>query len=67
MPCYWLPDTELLEAVCAENNKDLDHWVGKASDNEKSEIKVPREILAKYVGTYVEQPKRYGAPSRAPS
>jgi hypothetical protein len=51
------PDTELLEAVCNENNKDLDHWVGKASDDEKSEVKVARETLAKYTGTYVEQPK----------
>jgi len=24
------PDTELIENVCAENNKSLDHWVGKA-------------------------------------
>ena len=58
------PDTELLEAVCSENNKDLDHWVGKASDNEKSEIKVPRETLAKYVGTYVEQPKLWRTVAR---
>jgi hypothetical protein len=49
------PDTELIENVCAENNKSLDHWVGKASDDLKSEIKVAPGILAKYVGTYVEQ------------
>jgi len=35
----------------------LEHWVGKASDEKKFEIKVPAGILAKYVGTYVEQPK----------
>src|SRR5579863_106679 len=50
-------DTELLEYVCNENTRDLEHWVGKASDETKSEAKVAPEILAKYVGTYVEQPK----------
>src|ERR1700685_3235347 len=47
-------DTELLEYVCNENTRDLEHWVGKASDETKSEVKVAPEILAKYVGTYVE-------------
>ncbi len=51
------PDTELLENVCAENNKGVGHWVGKASDDRKAEVKVAPETLAKYVGTYVEQPK----------
>jgi hypothetical protein len=50
-------DTELLEYVCNENTRDLEHWVGKASDETKSQAKVAPEILAKYVGTYVEQPK----------
>jgi hypothetical protein len=50
-------DTEILEYVCNENNKDNPHWIGKASDEKKSEAKVAPEILAKYVGTYVEQPK----------
>ena len=50
-------DTELLEYVCNENTRDLEHWVGKASDETKSEVKVAPEILAKYIGTYVEQPK----------
>ncbi len=50
-------DTELLEYVCNENTRDLEHWVGKASDETKSEVKVAPEILSKYLGTYVEQPK----------
>jgi hypothetical protein len=50
-------DTELLEYVCNEKSGSLDHWVGKASDEAKSEVKVDPGILAKYVGTYVEQPK----------
>ena len=50
------PDTELIENVCAENNKSLDHWIGKASDDLKSEIKIAPATLAQYAGTYVEQP-----------
>ena len=47
-------DTELLESVCNESKQSLEHWVGKASDDKKSEIKVAPEILAKYAGTYQE-------------
>jgi hypothetical protein len=50
-------DTELLEWVCNEQRSTLDHWVGKASDERKLEVKVASEILAKYVGVYEEQPK----------
>ncbi len=46
-------DTELIETVC---NEDADtgqqHWVGRLSDEEKTTVKVPPEILAKYVGEY---------------
>ena len=50
------PDTELLEAVCNEGgDKNLEHWVGKASDEKKSDVEVAPGILAKYVGTFVEQ------------
>ncbi len=50
------PDTELIEYVCNEKGGDLDHWVGKASDEAKSEVKIAPEILARYAGTFVEQP-----------
>jgi len=50
-------DTEMLEWVCNEGaNRSLVHWVGKASDERKNEVKVAPTILARYVGTYVEQP-----------
>jgi len=49
-----VPDTELLESVCNESKTSLEHWVGKASDEKRSEVKVAPEILAKYVGTYEE-------------
>jgi hypothetical protein len=58
-------DTALLEWVCNEQRSMLDHWVGKASDERKSEVKVAPEILAKYVGVYVEGPRlwsRTGVP-----
>ena len=35
----------------------MEHWVGKASDERKYEVKVAPETLEKYVGVYVEQPK----------
>ncbi len=48
-------DTELLESVCNESHTSLEHWVGKASDDKKAEVKVAPDILAKYAGTYVER------------
>src|SRR5437588_3205610 len=48
-------DTDLLESVCNESHTSLEHWVGKASDEKKSEVKVPPQTLAKYAGTYEEQ------------
>jgi hypothetical protein len=50
------PDTELIEYVCNESKSDLNRLVGKASDEAKSEVKIAPGILAKYAGTYVEQP-----------
>jgi hypothetical protein len=49
-------DTEMIEWVCNENGRGVQHWVGKASDERKGEVQVALEILSKYVGTYVEQP-----------
>ena len=49
-------DTEMIEYVCNEERTDLGHWVGKASDEAKSEAKIAPDVLAKYAGTYVEQP-----------
>jgi hypothetical protein len=50
-------DTEMLEWVCNEGaNRSLGHWVGLASDERKNEVNVALAILARYVGTYVEQP-----------
>ena len=51
------PDTEMIEWVCNERGIDREHWVGNAADEQKNAVKVPPEVLATYVGTYVEQPK----------
>ena len=45
-----IPDSDLLEYVCNENNKDIAHLVGKASDVKG--VEVAPEILAKYAGVY---------------
>jgi len=47
-------DTELLESVCNEGPSQRAHWVGKASDDQKSAVPVAADILARYVGTYQE-------------
>ena len=49
-------DTELLEYVCNENEKDHQHLVGKASDDKKLAVKVAPQVLSKYVGTYEFRP-----------
>jgi hypothetical protein len=48
----FVADAEMLEYVCNENQKDVDHLVGKASDDKKLAVKVAPDILSKYVGTY---------------
>jgi len=55
-------DTELLEYVCAENEKDRTHLVGKESDDTKNAVKLAPEILSKYVGTYEFNAKELGVP-----
>jgi hypothetical protein len=45
-------DTEMLEYVCNENQKDTEHLVGKASDEKKFAVKVAPAILSRYVGSY---------------
>jgi len=53
VPAQLAVDTELLESICNEQSDDgQQHWVGKASDIERSQVKVDPEILAKYTGVY---------------
>jgi hypothetical protein len=48
------PDTELLEYVCNENERDAQHIVVTEADRKKNRTKVivAPEILAKYAGVY---------------
>jgi hypothetical protein len=55
-------DTEMLEYVCAENEKDRSHLVGKNSDETKNAVKLAPEILSKYAGIYVFNAKALGVP-----
>jgi len=48
----YYPDSELLEYVCAEGEKDSNHLVGKATDDKPVAVNVPQDVLAKYAGTY---------------
>jgi hypothetical protein len=49
-----VPDTELLEYVCNENEKDVKHFLITEEDRKqnRSNVKVAPEILAKYTGIY---------------
>jgi hypothetical protein len=47
-----VPDTEILEYVCAENEKDHKHLVGTVSDSKPAPVTVAPEVLAQYVGSY---------------
>jgi hypothetical protein len=48
------PDTEMLEEVCNENEKDVKHFVVTEEDRRKSRtvVKLSPEALAKFAGTY---------------
>ena len=64
-------DTELLEYVCNENERSVQHFLVTDEDrrNNRTVVTVPREILASYVGVYqLDQPGRpahhiHGEPS----
>jgi hypothetical protein len=45
-------DTEMIEYVCNENQKDTEHLVGKASDEKKFAVTVAASTLSRYVGRY---------------
>jgi hypothetical protein len=49
-------DTEMIEYVCTENERDRQHLVGKAADDLKNAVTVAPEILAKYTGAYDFKP-----------
>jgi hypothetical protein len=48
-------DTELLEYVCSENQTFHEHWVGTRADDQRSEVTIAPEKLARYAGVYTER------------
>ena len=52
MVINFVPDDELIENVCLENEKDRVRLVGKVADERKDERKVPLNALSQYAGTY---------------
>jgi hypothetical protein len=48
------PDTELLEYVCGENERDISHLVTTDKDQRRfrANVRVPGEVLSRYVGVY---------------
>ena len=52
MAVNFVPDDELIENVCLENEKDHARLVGKVADERKDEKKVPANVLSQYAGTY---------------
>lgn len=56
MGAQYVPDTELLEFVCAENERSRRHFAGTLSelvkDNLARSVDVPASILEKYAGIY---------------
>ena len=53
---HLFPDTELIENVCNENEKDRHRLVGRLEDDLAHEVTVPAAILDRYTGTYVAGP-----------
>jgi hypothetical protein len=54
---FLMPDTEMLEYVCNENEKDRSHMIGKASDEKRRAVVLAPEALAKYAGNYQAGPQ----------
>jgi hypothetical protein len=52
----------LLEYVCAENERDRAHLIGKKSDEKYTVIPLPLEILSRYAGSYDFPAKPFGLP-----
>lgn len=63
VPPDLFPDTELLEAVCRENEKDYSRMSGQPAGQQAAAIAVPRGVLAKYAGTYEIEDKGKARPA----
>jgi hypothetical protein len=48
----FVPDDDLIENVCLENEKDRGRLVGKITDEKRSEKALSASVLSQYAGTY---------------
>jgi hypothetical protein len=48
----FVPDDDLIEIVCLENEKDRGKLVGKVADEKRLEKKAAMSVLSQYAGTY---------------
>ena len=48
----FVPDTELLEFICNENEKSSRHYTGDASADRARAVTLPEAVLTRYAGTY---------------
>jgi hypothetical protein len=51
-----MPDTELLESVCHENEKDRPRLVGRLEDDLAQKVTLAPHVLEQYVGSYFAGP-----------
>jgi hypothetical protein len=47
-----MPDTELLEFVCNENEKSITRYTGDLTSEKAREVKLPPAVLTRYAGEY---------------
>jgi hypothetical protein len=47
-----VPDAELIEYVCNENERSRPHLIGTADDDRKQQVQVAPAVLASYAGVY---------------
>jgi hypothetical protein len=52
----FLPDTEMLEYVCNENEKSSDRYTGDATTDKAREVKLASAVLTRYAGEYQAGP-----------
>jgi hypothetical protein len=58
MEAEFVPDTELLEYVCQENERSRQRLIGTTDDDKKNAVSVPATTLARYIGEYrLEMPE----------
>ena len=48
----FVPDTELLEFICNENEKSSRHYTGDASADQLHAVALPASVLTRYAGNY---------------